>query len=286
MFIEESRSLIPNLAIAEHAKPIRSSIIAEVTFEKYIGACNMNDAREFQNCSSTTSFSLQNFQVLGETSIQCAKRDSQSCTVRIVCNKCAMTDAVRSQISILLLDPVSYCSAFNIVLNASAAYPNQNSSIAYRIESDSTKFFRGSFNATEFAVSAVQTTFQSVEDKNDTGYHLVCSTVTFYTLVQDFRHVALGEQVNYLEFNTKNGIHLQLSFYREANSLEIIRTQKKSVVSIISEILGTCSGVIGGIGALMKLVEGFFEDYLLALYNKLRKKKDAKDSELQDKPQA
>lgn len=248
IFLEETRSLIPNLLIAERAPA--SLINATLTIIGYQGTCS-NSTTEFSNCSSVISHSITNFAV--GTSISKCKYDpvARLCTVNVICDRCSFLRE-QAEITIVSNDTSGFASGYVAFVNTSAGIQNAISTISYPIFSDSDKYFRGTHSPTILNLVTVQTIYRRVntDSFNDTGFHV------------DFKTVTLGEQVDFRQFNSKSGIRFVFAFSRESNTLEINRTQKKNPISIISELFGGISGFVGFVGIIMRLFERFVENLL------------------------
>lgn len=235
----ETRSLIPNLAVARSKLPLSAGIDAYLTLEGYSGSCAKDDSiATFQNCSQFISFNANSFNAT-EPSLSCLGNNAKNvhsglCTIRFRCKRCSFKSDTAA-VSIQVQDPLTFASSYIANITTATGYPVQYdervSRVAFRIKSDEKKFFRGTAVETQLNLLAIQTTFDWL-GYSDTGFHL------------DFRGSTLGEQVGFREFNTRNGIKFAFNFLREANTLEVIRSQKKSPVSVISEILGSLSGNI------------------------------------------
>lgn len=256
----ERRAIIPSMAIDPKLVPISSHLVLQVTAETYASECTINDKdSDFKECHPSIAVTLDSFKfttgLFRECSISRSTVDDRSnCTVRFACDKCYFTNDM-ANVSFTFAGQNTYASAYYVSITASAGYTNQKSVLSYRIAPPSSTFFRGLSNPTSLTVSTVPTVYSEYGEV-ETGYHI------------DFSRVSLGELVDFRQFSSRNGMKLTTSFLRVSTSMDVVLTSKKSLISILSEILGSLVGLIGGIGIVMSTVEKWSDRII---FSRLRK---------------
>ncbi len=257
--IRETRSLIPNLSAP-------TTLITEAVFSTFLSFRNYG-----ANCVAPAGASISTasvsggvvthysgrcvpevtvatigLTVAGGASLSCSYDESGVCNVTYVCTGCNMTQA-QGSIVVSMNQPFSYATAISWnYTTTSGIPPNQISSFASSITSEKGQSFRGP-QPTVINLQKTRTIFTDntgAEPPSGSGYQI------------EFISNVTGSQVNAALFQYARQLLFQFNLERSQNTFTVVREQLLTEATFVASLLGGISGVIGGLGALLSVVEG------------------------------
>ncbi|CAG9336316.1 lztr1_1 [Blepharisma stoltei] len=264
--ITEQKSLVPLVVLSQDISKYTGDFVISTTFINYGGNCLVNHA-----CSPEIHISFSNiYGSWSEMSCQLNKRD---CNVIIKCKNCQIES--EGEISYEMAYTNAFSSGFIIQVNSTSSIPDEISSYRTVILPNPGYVFLG-FTATTVHFASIPSWFQeSHKDRSYTGYHISVEQSPEY-----------GSQFHTYEMGLAYNLYLNLQFNNGLNGLVTTRKQGQTWLTLLSVLLGSIFGLLGGVGGVMSFIEGcwteiedgFREDNPSALIEKGHKIRNQFDS--------
>lgn len=235
---KETKALQPLLVLKEQVKNFESNMEIIVSFNGYGDSCVTDSG-----CTPKLSITPNNFKTLKSSFFSCSFVET-SCIITFYCFGCEINSL--SSISIILQERYSYASSISVNLTSTSSIPDFVSSSKAIIYTTNHELFIG-FTPTNFYFTLIPSYFTSTVNSlvQSSGYHVSMDTPP----VQ-------GSQYAIQSTPEVTSLQATVYFTESSSGLYTNRYPNQSFVILISGLLGSVTGAMGGIAFLMKLCEG------------------------------
>jgi hypothetical protein len=239
--IQESKSLLPLVVLENSISAFASKEISISTqFLRYGDACSsLADG----SCGSEISLKAVNFVSLSSRTTCRHMAENQTCQVLYECFNCTIHNDAYIQIS--LKEPLSYASGINVRVISDSSIPGYISRFSTELSPTPNYIFIGP-TPTTFYFAAIPSLFESQSSlwSNATGYHISSESVP-----------KLGSQYFTDDLSMVSDLNVIINIDQSSTGLYTLRTQKQTLLIVISTLLGSIFGVMGAVGGGMSFVE-------------------------------
>ena len=248
--IAELKVLQPLTVLENEVDNFYADIVVTVEFEHFGDICEANN-----ECDSGVNITGVGFDILNGQ-YKC-KQEADTCILTFICNHCAIGST--SYVELTLRELYGYASSINVNVSSTSSIPDSNSSVFSSISAAENSVFIG-YGYTTFYFELTPSLFISlVSDfkSNVTGYH-----------VNEASSPSAGSEafIQNLASACNLGVIVQLS--KSNSGLYTERYPIQTFLIVISAILGSVMGILGGTGFLMSFLEKNYLQYI-----RMKKKK-------------
>jgi hypothetical protein len=166
--IEESKALVPLVAVEENYKHINGDFNLTTTFKGFIGKCD-------QTCKETVEVQVEKFT---ESCLLACQLGQDSCEVSLRCFGSEV--ATGSYVRYSLIEALSFASGIRVNLTSTSSIPNEFSSIEQSIEASYNHVFKGDQASQIFfevtpSVKPTQIFTSEADQDQATGFHIAAT---------------------------------------------------------------------------------------------------------------
>lgn len=241
---KETKVLQPLSILLNEISTFKANLKMNIAFDGYGDSCVIDSW-----CSSQISIEIFDLKTVGSFSYSCSLVE-KTCIIELSCFNCEIDS--QSYIVLLLNEKFSYASSITVNITSTSSIPESISSETSIASTTNHQLFIGT-TGTQFYFTLIPSLFVSTVDTNtakDTGYHVLVETLPIlgsqYS-IQNIQGISLLKAVVYL-IQSPSGLYTQ-------------RYPNQSFVLVVSGLLGSISGIIGGLGFLMSLFERNLKKY-------------------------
>jgi len=266
---KETRALVPNVSINNN---VTADMYFNVTLSNYPMKCIADPKPgEIRSANSSLYPCVKEITVTpfafgapgpvgtaAPSSQACQKwytngTNTPMCTVIWYCHGC-MTQGVLSNVTFSFLEVGTYAQKIYWGVNSTSGYPRQNSTLLGFMKAEDQLVFRGINPPSVISTKLTPT-------RHTTAY--VSQTADGFGYTQFFIQQTPGSKVLPKNFNSYDGLVVTFAYENQLSTLDVTVDQKLTVPQYISQLLGSISGALAGLGLVMSIVEEI-EDLFLS----------------------
>jgi hypothetical protein len=251
--VVESKALVPIVVLDSQVTSFVASLLTITsTFQRYGDQCVINN-----HCSPSINYTYSSFHC-DSAYITCDFSPDRSCIVAFTCTGAILRSGAFLQIT--LFEPASYATGIAVNVTSSSSIPGYTSSIFTILNAESNFVFVGA-NPSVFYFSMTPSLFQSQSASwpaQETGYH-----------VSKDQAPDLGSAYQSDDLAIVSELQVTVNLIKSITVLYTVRSLAQSLMLLFSSLIGSVFGIMGGVGQLMNVVEG----YMIEKRKKMKKVK-------------
>jgi Galactose oxidase, central domain/Tyrosine-protein kinase ephrin type A/B receptor-like len=243
--IKETKVLQPLPVLQMEVSSFQATLQMFISFNDYGDSCVLN----FE-CSPQISFEFFNFKTIGTFSYSCSLV-GRSCVIDLTCFGCEINS--QSYAIFYLNERFSYASSISVNLSSTSSILDSISRETSILSATNNQLFIGT-TATEFYFTLIPSLFTSSLGSNtisNTGYHILVETPP-----------KPGSQYSIQSIQGVSLLSIQIYLIQSSSGLYTERYLNQSFIIVLSGLLGSITGILGGINFLMRIFEGNLNKYL------------------------
>ena len=241
---QESKTLVPLVILESEISEFKSLIYIQVVFNRYGGSCiSMPNV-----CNSNMFFKSYQIKYSNEK-LTCFLSSDNDCVITYTCKDCTIDTG--AYFEVVLSEQLSYASGISVNFTTDSSIPNAISSYYTRLTPPENTVFRG-YQPSVFYFTATPSLFKhELGDPNPlTGYHISSETAP-----------SLGSYYFTSQLPFTSSLKLEIDIFKSSSSLYTLRYLNETFIIAVNALLGSVFGIMGAIGAVMKITEGSYVRY-------------------------
>jgi Galactose oxidase, central domain/Tyrosine-protein kinase ephrin type A/B receptor-like/Kelch motif len=242
---QETKVLQPLPVLEMEVSNFKATLQMLISFDGYGDSCVVDS-----KCSPQISFEFFDFKTLGIFSYSCSLV-AGSCIIDFNCFGCEISS--QSYAVFFLNEKFSYASSISVNVSSTSSIPNSISGVTSSISTKNHQLFIGTI-PTEFYFILIPSLFTSSISSNiikSTGYHVLVDTLPIP-----------GSQYSIQSIQGISLLNIKIYLTQSSSGLYTTRYLSQSFILILSGLLGSITGIMGGMGFFMRLVEGNLKNYI------------------------
>mmetsp|Transcript_32910 Transcript_32910/g.57546 ORF Transcript_32910/g.57546 Transcript_32910/m.57546 type:complete len:1174 (+) Transcript_32910:701-4222(+) len=223
--IEETKALVPLVALEKSYATFKTDLNVTINFENFHGPCT-----EDEECSDNIQVTIGH--LLGEPELSCLQV-YRACMVMMICSQCQVQTG--AYVSYFISDIESFASAIAANVTCSSSIPGEISSIQQSVKAKSNYVIRGKA-ATQIYFEMTPSIFVSESDNwpsSTTGYHVAAT-----------KSPELGTEVVISELASSVGLKLDVHLEKSSSGLMTKRVMRNTLLNMLSSVLGSVFGLM------------------------------------------